>query len=193
MMNLTEAIAGTWAVLNGQPIEPLVLDMFVQDLEGHPLPGVLQALNRCRSECKRLTLVDILERIPGGHVGAEVAWSCVAKALNDERVTILVNDQIFTAFGVALLLQDDPISARMAFKEKYLELRSEALSNREPPKWRVSLGADPSGREGVVQEAVRKGLLTTQQAQPLLPYRPPETTPWLLEDKRDDNGDGDQR
>lgn len=168
-MKLSEAIGATWMVMNGQTIDVNALDMIVSDLETYPIEAVMLALSRVRLECKRASLADILERIPGGHPGPEEAWALVAKALADERVSVLMTDQISEAFNVALGLSDDHVAARMAFLEAYRRIKAEAQQQRIRPRWRVSLGHDAAGRAGVMEEAVRKGFITAAHASLILP------------------------
>lgn len=167
-MKLRDEVVATWSI-NGQQLEDAAVALIVKELQAYPLNDVAAALSRCRRELKRMTLADVLDRIPGQHPGVEEAWSIVAKALNDERVTIVLTDQMMQAFGSALDVQEDPIAARMAFKEVYTRLVAIARDQRTPIRWRPSLGHDASGREGAVLEAVEKGRITAAHAAALLP------------------------
>lgn len=169
-MKLHEAIAVTYAAM-GQELSDAALTVLTRDLQGYPLDGVLKSLSRCRKELRRLTLADVIERIPGGRPGAEEAWSIVSKALNDERATVVWTQEIASAFSAALGLQDDPVAARMAFKEVYTRLAAEARDEGKPIVWTASLGHDPQGREGPLLEAVRLGRLPTEHVAGLLPHR----------------------
>lgn len=171
-MRLSEVIAATFHTL-GQELPDTALALMCADLEGYPTDGVMLALSRCRKELRKVTLADILDRIPGGHPGVEEAWSMVAKALTDEGVTVVMTDEISEAFGRALDLNDDPIAARMAFKETYTRLIAEAREARKPVKWWPSLGHDASGREGALQDAARRGRLTQAHVAGLLPNNQP--------------------
>lgn len=167
-MQLHEAVAVTYAAM-GQELTDAALTVIVGDMENLPLPSVLAALQRCRKELRRISLSDILERIPGGHPGAEEAWAIVAPALSDERISLVWTDEMSQAFGVALNLSDDPVAARMAFKETYSRLIAEARDSGKPIKWTPSLGHDKQGRESALVEAVTKGRLTATHAMRLLP------------------------
>lgn len=169
-MKLVEALAVTYAAV-GQEISDAAMEIMARDLSAYPLEGVLHALSRCRKELRRVTLADILDRIPGGHPNAEEAWAIVARSLNDERVTVVWTDEMSRAFGVALNLQDDPVAARMAFKECYAKEVNQSRNNGTAPRWHVSLGHDPYGREAPILEAVKCGRLTADYAASLLPYR----------------------
>jgi hypothetical protein len=183
-MKLNEAVAATYAAV-GQEMSDLALEIICRDLKAYPVADVGVALSRCRKELKRIALVDILDRIPNGHPGPEEAWGIVAKAMSDERVSIVWTDQISEAFGSALNLQDDPVAARMAFKEVYTKLVSQARDEGKPIVWRASLGHDPYGRESVLLEAMEKGRLKSDYVQKLLPHRelPNPSIQALLEQK----------
>ena len=171
-MKLQEAVAATYAAV-GQEISDLTLYAVCNDLKGYPTQGIGAALQRCRKELRRISLVDILDRIPGGLPGPEEAWAIVAPSLNNENITVVWTDEISQAFGVALGLPDDPVAARMAFKETYAKLRSEARDAAKPVTWRVSLGHDRNGRSGPLLEAVAKGRIPIIHAQSLLPLSQP--------------------
>ena len=169
-MKLYEALTATFAAV-GQDMSDVAIALISRDLEQYQLKDVFVALSRCRKELRRVALADILDRIPGGHPGSEEAWGIVAKALTDERVSIVWTDEISTAFGAALNLQDDPVAARMAFKEVYTRLVAESRDQSRPIVWRPSLGQDAHGRESVLLEAAEKGRLTAHHVAKLLPYR----------------------
>lgn len=167
-MRIDEAVAATYAGM-GQELSDIALAVIVRDLRAYPLPGVLVALSRCRKELRRMTLADILQRIPGGHPGPEEAWALVARGLADEGPTLVWTDQIREAFGVALGLSDDPVAARMAFKECYTRLVAEAVERGGAPVWSASLGWDVNGRASPLIDAVAKGRLPGHHALGLLP------------------------
>ena len=179
-MKLHEALAGTYAVI-GQPLTDAQLAILTEDLEAYPLPDVMAALTRCRKELRKVTLVDILDRLPQSHPGPEEAWSIVSSGMRDESSTIVWTEEMRHAFGIAHAIADDPVAARMAFKEQYAILRSEARAVGEKPKWSVSLGSDRAGRELAITEGVKQGRLTVEYAQKLLPHPDDPQTVALLE------------
>lgn len=160
-MTLTEAVRGTYAVI-GQTVTDIQLAMIVSDLSEYHPDAVLQALTRCRRELKHMTLADIIDRIPGGHPGAEEAWALIAKSLDDEQVSIAWTDEMALAMGVARGLADDPVAARMAFKESYLKIVNEARMKHKPPRWMPSYGWEKTGREAADMEVTRRNLLVNQ-------------------------------
>lgn len=169
-LTLTEAVAATFAAV-GQPVTDAGLALIVADLKTYPRDGVMQALSRCRRELKRVTLADIIERIPGGHPGPEEAWAMVSGALGDEGASVVWTEPMREAFFVATALSDDPVAARMAFRETYVKKVAEARERGDEIRWQASLGHDPHGREPVLRRAVEQGLIPADQARTLLPHR----------------------
>ncbi len=168
-MKVLQHLAATVASM-GIEIPDAALEIMVRDLAGFPEADVIIALARCRQELRRMSLVDILERIPGGHPGPEEAWSICAPALGNEHASVVWTDEIAQAFWAASNLHDDPVAARMAFKEIYGTAAGRARAERRPPIWIPSLGWEKSGRELAVLDAVEKGRLTAEHAQAILPY-----------------------
>lgn len=166
MMTLTEAVKGTYAVI-GQSMTDMELAMIVSDLSAYAPDAVMTALTRCRRELKRITLADIIDRLPGGHPGPEEAWAIVSKTLGDESVSIALTNEMARASAVSSSLANDPVAARMAFKECYVKLVSEARIKQQPPKWIVSLGWDTNGRDLAKMEAENRN--KQAQLNPSLP------------------------
>jgi hypothetical protein len=169
-MTLMEAVKATYAVV-GQEMTDLQLAVLVDDLQAYPVEEVCHALARCRKECRRLVLADILDRLPNGHPGVEEAWGIVCRVMGDEAVSVVWTDEMRGAYGSARALADDLVAARMAFKEVYVKLINEARLQRAKPLWSVSLGYDPAGRQEVLEEAVRKNQISGSSAAKLLPHR----------------------
>lgn len=167
-MDLITAVKATYEVI-GQDISDLAIQAVVVELKAYPEEAALIALSRCRKELRRLTLADILDRLPGSHPGPEAAWSIVSRAISSEDVSLVWTDEMREAYGVARWLSKDLVAARMAFKEDYLARITQARANRQQPQWCLSLGHDAMGREGAVREAIQKGLITQDQAAGLLP------------------------
>ncbi len=168
-MDLIESLKGTYAVM-GQDITDLGLEVMAGDLKSYPLVQVQLALARCRKELKRMTLSDVLDRIPGQHPGPEEAWAIVSGSMQSEAVTIIWTEEMRFAYGIAHALSDDPVAARMAFKEHYLRLIGEARALGNAPQWSASLGTDKQGRELAITEGMKQGKLSATYAQKLLPH-----------------------
>ncbi len=96
-----------------------------------------------------------------GRPGAEEAWGLIEF---DEAATLIMTEEMFTAFSAALPLEDDKIAARMAFKESYVRAVADARAQERPVKWRVSLGHDPDQREHAIFKALEQGRLLPYQA-----------------------------
>ena len=157
--------------LTGTKLSDPAVKVILAELAAYPEEQVLVAVKRACSELRgRLTLPDILERLPNGHPGAEEAWSICSRCLNDERLTVVWTREMAQAFGVALGLQADPVAARMAFKETYNANIAQARLERRAPVWTVSPGTDKDGRELAILDAVEKGRISVAYAQAVLPY-----------------------
>ena len=173
-MDLLEAVLATYAVI-GQEMSDIGIKAIVLELKDYPPADVFEALRRCRKELRKITLADILDRIPTGHPGVEEAWATVSGLLSNEDASVVWTDEMAQAFGVARHLASDKVAARMAFKEAYSKAVAQARDAKKGPAWRVSLGYDPSGRQGVIEEAVKLGRLPVEHAKKLLPdYSIPE-------------------
>jgi hypothetical protein len=158
------------AELTGTELSEHAMRAFALDLNDHPKPAVLHALERCRRELRgRLTLADVLTRIAeaDGRPSADEAWAMMPMS---EGATVVWTDEMAKAWGIALpIIASDKVAARMAFKQAYDRAVSEARQANAAPKWRASLGHDTTGRESVIRRAVELGQLTSGQATKLLP------------------------
>lgn len=167
-MTLTMAVKATYEVL-GQDVSDLAILTIVEELEAYPIGDVMTALTRCRKELRKLTLADILDRLPTGHPGVEEAWGIVLPLLGNEDASIVWTDEMREAYGAAAPLKDDLVAARMAFKEVYAKSTGQARAERRKVSWKVSLGLDPHGRQAAIEKAVALGQLTHEHARKLLP------------------------
>lgn len=186
-MDLITAVKVTYEIV-GQDISDLGIQSIVRELESYPLVAVLEALTRCRKELCKVTLADILDRLPNGHPGPEEAWSIVSRTLNNEAVSIVWTEEMAEAAGAARSLADDPVAARMAFKETYTALVQQSRLNQRPPQWRASLGFDPHGREQALKEAVEKNRIGLEYMRKLVPDM---SRPMLPDVKRLIDGTGE--
>lgn len=173
MSKLLEALA-VMAEVTGTDWSKPTVQVIERELCAYPESVVLGAVKRCMSELSRkVTLADILDRIPGQHPGVEHAWGLISKTLANEQLSICWTEEMREAYGAAAPLAGDPVAARMAFKEVYGKLVSEARATRRMPNWSVSLGWDTTLREECIQEAQRLNLISHESAQRLLPDRAP--------------------
>lgn len=154
----------------GTDLSKPTLRLWDRELSSHPEDQVVGALRKCCREVKgRLTLADIFSRLEDGRPSVEEAWSMMVTILDNENASIVWTEEMQMAYPVVAPLRDDPVAARMAFKEKYGALVSEARGRGEQVKWLASLGYDKNMRESVIQEAIQKGRLTLEQGQRICP------------------------
>lgn len=163
--------------------------LMCDDLSRYPEPQVAAALTRVRKELRgRFSLAEVIARIDDGRPGPEEAWGMFPK---DEASTAVVTTEMQLAMRAAwpLVQEGDTVAGRMAFKEAYQRIVSEARDKGEPVKWEPSLGHDKGGREAPLLEAVKLGRLSAQRVIGLLPHEAHEQvliaagTPPALEDK----------
>lgn len=147
------------------------LQEFTLDQVRHALSDHVKDGKRGMFTPKPADLIARLQR-NDGWLDSEVAWSVVARALNDERVTIFWTAPMQSAFGVALNLQRDMVSARMAFKEHYENELYEARARGDKPVWQASPGTDPAQRAAAIAEALRLGRIDEAYADKLMPRQP---------------------
>lgn len=173
------------AELTGAELSPAAQAVMVDDLMAYPLPAVLSALTRCRRELTgRLTLAAVIDRLADadGRPGAEEAWGLVAAVLADERESVVWTDEMAEASNAAtgLLETGDKVGARMAFRERYTALVSDAREAGRAVRWSVSGGTDAGRRAAVILKAVQDGRLHSGAAQAMLPSEATEERHLLL-------------
>jgi hypothetical protein len=172
---ILKAIAVT-AEMTQTEFSKQALMAMVQELSVYPETEVLNALRKCYREIKsRLTLADIIERVElaDGRPKADEAWVIAIRA-DDERETVVWTDEMQQAFNQARpsLEMKDETGARMAFKDTYNRLVSEARANKVKAHWNASLGWDAEKRQSVLESAVAQGKLPSSFVAGLLP--PPD-------------------
>lgn len=152
---LLQAIAVT-AELCGKVFSDASARVFADDLSDYDEQAVLQAMARCRKEVRGiLSLQDVISRIDDGRLGVEEAWALLPQ---DEDTSVVWTDEIAQAWGIAsALLADDRIAARMAFKEAYTRIVTQAREQKKPVSWVPSYGYKVAGRAAAVADAVRLG------------------------------------
>ena len=173
----SQVIRATFDNYGRQAPLPETLRVWWASLEPY---GIQQFRMACLSHIRREpkfppTLAQLLElmghREPG-RLGVEEAWARAVLAC-DESETVVMNDEIAQAWGVAKPIFDlgDEVGARMAFKEAYQRITAHATG---PVKWWPSIGSDQHKRDIALSEAKRAGLLPAEQIKALLP--PPMPT-----------------
>ena len=119
-------------------------------------------------------LADVISRLDDGRPGAEEAWSMMPRG---EDLSAVWTEEMAAAFSVCgeYLENGQEIEARLAFKEKYSALVSDARDNGRPVYWSATLGHTSDGREEAKHEAVNRN--RAAQDLPALPFTPRESLP----------------
>ena len=86
-MQLHEAIAVTYALM-GQDLTDAALEVACHDLKDYPPKLVLTALERCRKECKRISLADIITRMEEVKALAPICARCGGSLANGKSLTM---------------------------------------------------------------------------------------------------------
>ena len=181
-LEIAKALAATNFVVSGNEIPFEAMDLMVEDLVPHGLPAVLDALVRCRRECRgRMSLADVLDRIirRDGRPEADEAWMTALLAL-DEAETVVWTTETRDAFAVArpALEINDKVGARMAFKAAYDRLVEWARDAVMPAQWCASMGWDTDRRRHALEAAVQCGHLLPDHVHGLLPPPQPQDEPF---------------
>lgn len=167
---IAEAVA-TLLALHDKDLIPAHREVFIKSLDGYTEKQVLIALNRCLKEIPRFpTVADVLSKIDDGHPGPEEAWAMIPKSEHESGLWTQEMSQAY--FAGANLLLDDPISARMAFKESYTRLLSETRAFKRRPKWSITLGHDQRHRQAIARQAVDRECLPESEVAHLLENKP---------------------
>lgn len=143
-----------------------VLDLWWQKLSPFPADVVSRGFNAYTDEGSYAPVpADIVKRCRGeqnidSRPGAEEAWAISVRAM-DEGNTVVMNNEIAEALKTARPIFElgDEVGARMAFKEIYTRLITEARAKGLPAVWWPSIGTDKDQRHTVLQKAVADGLL----------------------------------
>lgn len=167
MHDIYQMLLATFAVV-GQEMPDIAIKAMAQDLSAYEIDSLAVALQRCRRELRKITLADIVERIPGEHIGPEEAWAKVSPTIDNERLSVAMTQPMLTAYGVVSKMGKDKVAARVAFKEVYMREVSKARAEGFRPHWITSFGTDETGRIECQQEAEKLNLLAAK-AMPSLP------------------------
>jgi hypothetical protein len=170
-------LGGCLGLWNRVP-SPEVSAFWFRALEGYDLATVSAAFSahvrdpeNGKFEPKPAHVIAQIERAVknDGRPGAEEAWS-VAVASQPEAETVVWTDETRQAWfdaALPLIRVRDQIGARMAFKEAYARLVTEARANQTPVVWIVSDGTDPERKRAAVARAVESGRIPASELQAL--------------------------
>ncbi|MCG5072254.1 hypothetical protein [Paraburkholderia tagetis] len=175
--------------LHGKTLPAMAKALFFRALVAHPLPVVRKAIDAHVKDSQRGQYApkpaDLIAQIEGAasndmRPGPEEAWAIAVQAF-DEDATVMLTDEISEAQGIARPIFElgDEVGARMAFREAYGRLVTQARAAGVAVKWWPSLGIDPDGRKEVLERAVAHGLLPANA--PALSALPPPADAPLLE------------
>lgn len=157
--------------LKGQALTAGARMMFFRALADYPLREVEAGLFAHSRDPKRGQFLpmpaDVIAQINGivaddGRPGPEEAWALAFRA-TDETLTVVWSSETAEAFGIArpLLLAGDEVGARMAFKESYTRLVSDAREKRVPLSWLATLGLDREERNRALLPHVTAGRVSS--------------------------------
>lgn len=175
LVKISEAINGTWLLVNNQALSDFALDVFLEDVDGYSFVDVMTAIRNARKQAKgRISIGDIMQQMDNmdGRPSAEEAWALAVKSL-DENLTIALTQETQEAWssGASELLDiGDKFNASRAYIEKYNQLVTAARDKNVPISWFVSLGDDKDQRDNVVRQAYKENKITKEHAETLLPY-----------------------
>ena len=177
LVKISEAINGTWLLVNNQALSEIALDIFLDDVDGYSFVAVMTAIRNARKQAKgRISIGDIMQHLDNldGRPSWEEAWATASQSL-DEYTTVVWTAETAEAFGVASPLLDigDKFNAAKAFKEKYDSLVSDNRLNQKPVAWIANIGTDSGSRQQVIQQAIAEGKFSKEQALHLLPNHKP--------------------
>lgn len=111
-------------------------------------------------EPKPAHIIEQIERAAknDGRPGPEEAWA-ISLGARDEADTVVWTHECAQAWAAAtpIMALGDEVGARMAFKETYARLVSEARARFEAASWEVSEGFDKDRRRSAVAQAIDAG------------------------------------
>ena len=144
--------------------------MWEQALSAFPAGSVSKSVtNHITTSSYKPQLADIVKgceaQEDSNWLGAEEAWALAPKSESDSA---MVTPEIAEALA-SISLMNDPISARMAFKETYLRLVAKAKIERRQPRYFASLGTEINGRVSMLAHAVKTNKIALDAATSLVP------------------------
>lgn len=145
------------------------MQIYAKALEPIGRDRLTVAFNRALRELKFFPKIsELLElaELADSRPGPEEAWMTCPRS---EDQSVVWTSETARAFDlVRVLMHDDQVAARMAFKEQYSSLVEEARRNGEPVKWSVSLGWDKADRVRAIAEGVNQNKIPANFARNVL-------------------------
>lgn len=88
--------------------------------------------------------------------GPEEAWGIVASLLQSESASACLTEDMHDGFCAAWPLREDPIAARMTFREVYTKKVAARKAQGLPPRWMVLPGRDHEATARARAEALAR-------------------------------------
>ncbi|MDE4918364.1 hypothetical protein ACUXAV_000406 [Cupriavidus metallidurans] len=169
--------------LHGKSLNGESKALFFRAMAQFPLPMVRAAMDAHVRDPDRGQYApkpaDLMAQIVGkvqsdGRPGADEAWA-ISLTSRDEAKTVVWTQEMAEAFEICrpVLEEGDEVGARMAFKDAYNRLVTEARRDGKPLTWNASLGWDLDSRQEALHLAVTRNQLPAPAVAALLP--PPVT------------------
>lgn len=146
-------------------------------LAPYPLEHCLKALDTVTASSPFIPTPDGLIKllaVQDGRPTSDEAWATALQSA-DESATIIWTDEIAGALNLGasdLLALGDKTAARMAFRDSYNRLITQARDNGVPVNVWVSKGHNVEARNSAIEQAVQKGLLSDQRGRALMLDKP---------------------
>lgn len=177
MIQSLKKMIATISAEYGVTFEPVKIELWAQGLQSFPghiieraVYAHIQDPDRGRFAPRLAEIIGNCDALsPGAKwIGAEEAWSQMPRG---EGESVMLTNEAAEALSVAndLIATGDKVAARMAFKEAYERLVARAKMEGRRPTYFFSAGRDADGREKVLVDAVRLGLMPPDHALKLLP------------------------
>ena len=167
--DLIDEIAVTFEQCGNTELSRASKMMLVAELDEYPVGWLRRALRRCRDEVTgKLSKAHIVQRLKecDGRPSSNEAWAMLPQS---EGQTVCWTREMAEAYGEVSGIMHDQTAARMAFREAYERMVSEARDMKIGVAWEVSLGHDVEGRAGVVMRAFEDGKISKAVANMILP------------------------
>lgn len=159
---IADQVAALGLALGDEPSAERLL-VYAEDLCDIPQERLTAAFRKTRREYEypKLPPVAFIRRMAGagenadGRPGSEEAWARMPKGERMEDDSVVWCEEERIAYGAcrSLLLEGDPIGARMAFKERYEKELARARSQGKPAHWTISSGYDVEHRLSTLASA----------------------------------------
>ncbi len=163
----------------GEPLTEQRLEIYCGGLADIRQNQLQIVFRRARYELKWFPKLAELRELAGalpaspsdGRPGPEEAWARMPKGehMEDDSIVWCEEERIAYAACRSLLLDGDPIGARMAFKERYEREMAEARSHGRPVRWTMSAGYDIGHRLATLATAVQEKRMSLEGALNFVP------------------------